>query len=41
MKVKYTHFTGKDREDLYIWRQEGVKVKEMAKRLGKHKSSSL
>lgn len=39
MEIKYTHFTGKDRENLYIWRQEGVKVKEMAKRLGKHKSS--
>ena len=39
MEEKYTHFTGKDRESLYIWKQEGVVVKEMAKRLGKHKSS--
>jgi IS30 family transposase len=39
MEEKYTHFTGKDRENLYIWKQEGVAVKEMAKRLGKHKSS--
>lgn len=36
---KYTHITGKDRENLYIWKQEGVAVKEMARRLGKHKSS--
>lgn len=39
MGKKYTHFTGKDRENLYIWKKEGVAVNEMAKRLGKHKSS--
>jgi IS30 family transposase len=39
MGKKYTHFTGKDRENLYIWKKEGVTVIEMAKRLGKHKSS--
>lgn len=39
MGKKYTHFTGKDRENLYIWKKEGVAVSEMAKRLGKHKSS--
>jgi IS30 family transposase len=39
MEKEYTHFTGKDRENLYIWKKEGVAVKEIAKRLGKHKSS--
>ena len=39
MENKYTHFTEKDRENLYIWKKEGVVVKEMAKRLGKDKSS--
>lgn len=39
MGKKYTHFTGKDRENLYIWKKEGIAVNEMAKRLGKHRSS--
>lgn len=39
MGKKYTHFTEKDRENLYIWKKEGVAVSKMAKRLGKHKSS--
>lgn len=39
MREKYTHITGKDRETLYILKKEGMSVKEIAKRLGKHKSS--
>jgi IS30 family transposase len=39
MGKEYTHFTGKDRENLYIWKKEGVAVSEMARRLGKDKSS--
>lgn len=39
MEKEYTHFTEKDRESLYIWKKEGIAVKEMAKRLGKNKSS--
>lgn len=39
MGKKYTHFTGKDRENLYIWKREGVAVREMARRLGKHRGS--
>ena len=39
MEKKYTHITGKDRETLYILKKEGMPVKEIARRLGKHKSS--
>jgi len=39
MGKKYTQFTEKDREYLYIWKKEGLAMKEIAKRLGKHKSS--
>jgi transposase, IS30 family len=39
MGKEYTHFTEEDRENLYIWKQKGVAVKEIAMRLGKHKSS--
>jgi transposase, IS30 family len=39
MEKKYTHFTGKDRENLYIWKKEGITVNEIAKRLGKDRSS--
>jgi IS30 family transposase len=40
MRKEYTILQGKgSRKLVYLWRQEGISVKEMARRLGKHKSS--
>jgi Transposase and inactivated derivatives, IS30 family len=39
MGTKYTQFTGTDREQLYILKKAGLAVKEIADRLGRHKSS--
>ena len=39
MYTQYTQFTGMDRENLYILKKEGLAVKDIAMRLGKHKAS--